>query len=412
MGFLSDYVFYNSGNECPESFHIWSGLSLISSVLSHKVKYNRDYFTVIPNIYVCLIGDAGSGKTTAMMIAKKILMHDFPNIPLSASVTSREDVAKFMGSDDGIRTFRKPSGEIFEYHPFCFYVSEFENLLSVDLIKMTAFLVDTFDGEHFSTSFKNSGKDSVPFPYTTMLSCAIPEWVMRTLKLQIFTGGLGRRMIMVVGKGKAPIAHPKPPPGGEEALKRAITHLHAIHDESFQGDFSMTPEADKWWVSWYEGKESPRIKKPDDPVLQQFYSTKHIQVMKVAMLLAMEDYKPRTVIQVEDFERAFAMLDLLEPRIKEFSAGVGRNELAVVSVQFMDMLNVLGGIVLEKRMRARFFNECRVVGKEFDLMVEHLCKTDQIVLTELQGKLLIFSPDRYEEHKKKRDATETTPPVV
>jgi hypothetical protein len=45
-------------------------------------------------------------------------------------------------------------------------------------------------------------------------------------------------------------------------------------------------------------------------------------------------------------------------------------------------------------------------------MVEHLCKTDHIVLTELQGKLLIFSPDRYEEHKKKRDAIETTPPVV
>src|SRR5258705_1790968 len=131
MGFLQDYCFYNSGNECPESFHLWSGLTLISSVLSHKVMYNRDYFRVIPNIYTCLIGDAGSGKSTAMHIAKKILMTYFPDIPLAASVTSREDVAKFMGSDEGIRTYRKPSGEIFEYHPFCFFNSEFENLLSV-----------------------------------------------------------------------------------------------------------------------------------------------------------------------------------------------------------------------------------------------------------------------------------------
>jgi len=420
MGFLSDYVFYNSGNECPESFHVWSGLTLLSSVLSHKVRYNRDYFKTIPNIYVCLVGDAGSGKTTAMHIAKKILMAHFPDIPLSASVTSREDVAKFMGSDEGIRTFRKPSGEIFEYHPFAFFVSELENLLSVDLVKMVAFLVDTYDGEHFSTSFKHTGKDVVPFPYTTMLGCAINEWVMRTLKIQIFVGGLGRRLVMVVDKGKPPIAHPKPPPGGEAALERAIAHLHVLKAESFQGDFSMTPEADKWWTSWYEGPTSPKIKKPDDPVLAQFYSSKHIQVIKVAMLLAMEDYNPRLVIGVDDFERAFAMLNLLEPRIREFSAGVGRNELAAVSVQFMDMLNALGGIVLEKRMRARFFNECRVVGKEFDLMLEHLCKTDQIIVTELSGKLLVFSPEKYEEHKQKRDVPvngasilqQTSPPVV
>jgi hypothetical protein len=135
----------------------------------------------------------------------------------------------------------------------------------------------------------------------------------------------------------------------------------------------------------------------------------------------MEDYNPRIVISVDDFERAFAMLNLLEPRIREFSAGVGRNELAAVSVQFMDMLRALGGVLPEKRMRARFFNECRVVGKEYDLMVEHLMKTDQIVIcTTLQGgcsKDVVFLPENYEEYKKKRDAPviapqQTEPPVV
>ena len=423
MGFLSDYCFYNSGNECPESFHIWSGMALLSSVLSHKVLYDRDYFRVIPNIYVCLIGDAGSGKTTAMHIAKKILMAHFLDIPLSASVTSREDVAKFMGSQEGIRTYKKPDGSIEEYHPFCFFVSELENLFSVDLVKMVAFLVDSYDGELFSTSFKNSGKDIVPFPYTTMLACAISEWVMRALKIQIFTGGMGRRLIMVVDKGKAPIAHPKPPPGGELALGRAVTHLKAIHEEGFMGYFSMDPSADKWWVNWYEGKESPKLKKPDDPVLSQFYTSKHIQVLKVAMLLAIEDYNPRLVLKVEDLERAFAMLNLLEPKIKEFSAGVGRNELAAISVQFLDMLNALGGYAAEKRMRARFWNECRVQGNEYNLMVEHLLKTDQIVVTSVkhQGidKEVVFLPKSYEEWKTKWANAQTqaqgdqpTPPVV
>src|SRR2546421_4508695 len=101
MSLIRDYCYYNSGNECPPSYHIWSCLAAYSTILSRRVWIDRGYFQVFPNLYVVLVGDAGSGKNTAKHIAtKKLIMDQFPDVPISASVTSREDVCKFMGSED------------------------------------------------------------------------------------------------------------------------------------------------------------------------------------------------------------------------------------------------------------------------------------------------------------------------
>src|SRR2546423_1551223 len=164
MGTIADYCWYNSGNECPKSYHIWSYLATFSAILSRRVWIERNYFQVYPNLYVVLVGDAGSGKNTAKHIAtKKLLIDQFPDVPISASVTSREDVAKFMGSEECLRSFRKADGSCQEYRPFHFSVNELANLLSVDFRKMVDFLVDLYDAEHFSTSFKHdSVNDKVP----------------------------------------------------------------------------------------------------------------------------------------------------------------------------------------------------------------------------------------------------------
>src|SRR6267378_5661198 len=118
MGLLADYTFYNSGNECPESYHIWSCLATFSAILSRRIYIDRGYFKIFPNLYVCLVGDAGSGKNTARGIAtNNLLIDNFPDIPISASITSREDICKFMGSEECLRTFRDEKEEIHEYRP-------------------------------------------------------------------------------------------------------------------------------------------------------------------------------------------------------------------------------------------------------------------------------------------------------
>ena len=229
MGFLSDYCHYNSGNECPREYHIWSALAAFSTILSRRVWIDHGYFKVFPNLYVILVGDAGSGKNTAKSIAvKKLIIDNFPDVPISASVTSREDICKFMGSEECLRTFRDNDGNITEYRPFFFAVNELANLLSVDFRKMVDFLVDLYDSEYFSTSFKHdSVKDKIPNPCATMLSCAVPDWFMRSLKMDLFTGGFGRRLSIVYENRTILKAHPSIPVDGDKLWDRILNHMYA-----------------------------------------------------------------------------------------------------------------------------------------------------------------------------------------
>jgi hypothetical protein len=400
MGYLADYHHYNRGNECPESFLTWSALTMLSTVISRKVWYSRDYFDVYPNIYVCLVGDPGSGKGFALSQVRTIIGKEHPTIPMSASVTSREDAGKFMGSVDGTRTFQDSAGTIHEYHPFFFPVSELENLLSVDLEKMTAFLVDIYDASFFSMSFKrDEKKDLIPNPCATMLANTNPKWIMSTLKMNLFEGGLGRRLILVTGERKAYIAEQKIPTGGLDAWVRVQAHLKDV--EKIIGGMPMNQEARAWWIKWYE---DPSWRKTDDPILRQFFSRLEIILLKMSMLFSLERYPPTLEIDLPSILAAWELLKRLEPGVKQLSLGVGRNEMAAVTVQFIDALRALGGVEMEKRLRAMFFRDCKMQGREFDGMLEHLTKTEQIVILGPgnfdPNKTVVMLPERYQTWKK------------
>lgn len=422
---LADYCFYNSGNECPPIYHIWSALAAVSTVLSRRVWIDRQYFKIFPNIYVVLVGNAGSGKGTARDCAVfELLLKHFPAIPISASVTSREDVSKYMASEDCLRTFRHPDGSIEEYRPFFFSVSELSNLLSVDMRKMVDFLVDLYDARSFSTSFKkDSVKDKVPNPCATMLACCVPDWFMRALRMDLFTGGLGRRLIIVYENRTILKAHPAVPQGGRDAWERVVAHVKSIAEAS--GEMRLSPEADRWWVNWYE---NPNRLKTDDPLLTQLLANEHVMVQKVAMLLAFCEIPSTMVIQPHHLEQALALLEALKPAVCKLSIGIGRNELATTALELISTLESMGGYTDESVIRKRFFRDCKVTGREYEGLMEHLMKTEQIVVSDLikpNGKVMraVFTPQRYREIQEEKaliaqqngvvqSSTSSSPPSV
>jgi len=347
-----------------------------------------------------LVGDAGSGKNTAKNIAvHKLIMEEFPDIPVSAAVTSREDVSKFMGSEENLKSFRYPDGSIEEYRPFFFAVNELANLLSVDFRKMVDFLVDLYDSMEFSTSFKHDTvKDKIKNPCATMLACGVPDWFMRSLKMDLFTGGFGRRLNIVYENRTILKAEPCIPAGGEEAWQRVVNHMKAARE--LVGEVRFSDATRKWWIKWYENDE--RLKS-DDLLLRQNLANKHVMLQKLAILLALDTMPFNMVVEVEHFEKANAMLELLETPIKKLSAGIGRNELAAVSVQVLETIRAMGGRANDRKLRAMFFRDCRVNGNEYNAMINHLSQTDQIFVENIMSngrvEMVFFLPDAYRHYK-------------
>lgn len=386
MNFLNDYLFYNEGNEADRQYHLWSALTLLSVVIGRRVYFresgNNTYKQLIfrPNIQVCLVGVQGNGKSFAKDGMRNILTSEFPHIPLSPSVDTIPALTKRCGQPEARRTFTTTTGEIIEYTPITLVINELKNYISRDPTGTVDFIVDCSDREDkYDVKTKNKGEDDIIAPYLTMLGCATTEYIVDQLRDKVLSGGLSRRVIFVnVIKERVPKKKNEIPPGGQEALARAIAHLHSL--EGISGEFKWASEADwDYAATWKVTQVLPR-----DPLMAGFARTMFTQALKISMLLALGEYEVKLLLTKQHFGKALLFLQEILPNMERLFLGAGRNVLSVPMQHIVDMIEQNGGMMPEKDVR-------RIAGKDlqpFELasVLEHLRTTDQVVMAKVKDK--------------------------
>lgn len=90
--FLTQYLRYVGDTEAPIFYHRWSAISAIGAYLGRQYSFTLGHSPLYTNMYVMLIGEPGSRKSTAIKIAKKIITAAGYNT-ISADKSSKE---KFM----------------------------------------------------------------------------------------------------------------------------------------------------------------------------------------------------------------------------------------------------------------------------------------------------------------------------
>lgn len=350
MPYLADYMHWSSGTECPEKYRIWAGISLLAHSLGMRFWYMHGRWAQYASLYTVLVGDAGSGKTTAKNFSSKIFKGEYPTQLVSASFQSYQDILDQMANTPEILWEETLSGgakKIHHYSPFYVISNELSSLLTTDKEGMVNFLVDIHDtGEVIDTGFKGQRKENpgrkqkVDFPYVSILACATPEWFVGNLKMELFKGGLGRRLILVYDEKTDAFPDPVNVSGGESAKERVVAHLHSI--DKLYGEIKRSPAAKEWWHDWYH-KQKKKNEKEMDPILKQFGETAHIAVIKIAMTLVMSEAPFTFTVEPAHFEFAAKLLEDLRPGIIRLTSGIGRNELAGVGAQLIDYLERTGG---------------------------------------------------------------------
>lgn len=345
MSFLTDYVLYNDGNECPRNFHVWSALLVIAATTGRRVYCRLGYFDVHPNLYVVLVGKQGTRKSSAKDIARDMFTEAHPDLPIGASVQSREDIVKFMASSDCLRAYADEAGNPIEYHPLTFFVNELKNFLSINPGAMIEFLTDIYDRRYFDASTIKHGLQKIENPCVNILACETPAWIIDKLKGNIISGGFARRVIYVYETNRGPrISFPKVTEEAAAARLRCIEHLRRI--PTIVGEFKWTPEARDFYDKWYQG-----LVPPDDEIMAGYYESKHIQLIKIAMGLALGEPDPKLLITVEFLKLGVVLLDDLEVNMPKLSVAAGRNELAVPQQRIMELLVQNGGYMREKQLK-------------------------------------------------------------
>lgn len=346
MGFLQDYLYYNEENECPRDYHLWSALVVLAAANGRRVYCNRGYQCLHTMLYVTLVGKQGTRKSTAKDIARDMFVDACPDIPVGAAVQSREDIVKFMSSEHCLRAMNI-NGEPVEYRPMVFFVNELKNWLSINPGAMIEFLTDIYDRKYFDASTIKHGMQKIVHPCVNILACETPEWIIDKLKAKIISGGFARRMIYVYITDEQQtkrIAFPKPTADMEAARQRCVAHLQKI--SSIAGEFKWSADGYKFFEDWYNN-----MGKPADEVMAGYYRSKHDQLIKVSMCLALAEDDPQLLLTKDLLETGLALLDSIEKNMPLLSVAAGRNELALPQQRILEVLRQNGGFMREKLLR-------------------------------------------------------------
>lgn len=384
-GFLVNYMQYMEGCETPPIYNRWAGLSTLASVVSRKVWINYGRFRVFPVMYIVLVGPSGGRKTTAMNVSKKFL-EELGTVHLSATATTKEKLVQRMAKEC-VKTFTDPTNQkLTEYTPITLCLTELSQFIGTNTqlaAHMIDFLVASYDEEHYKAETIGRGTDIIPNPCINILACTTPHHIATYLKADVISGGFARRNLFVYEQDDgAPQAWPEETTEQRNQKEACLWWLQKLDQEAV-GEFKWSEEARAFWTPWYNTSFETMRKMPDSPI-RGYFKSKHEQVLRVAILLALSE-SSKLVLERGHLEAALAVLEEAESRFNRVFMGLGRNELHTIAMQALAMIERIGGRIKEKQLHVALVREAPM--KDYMEIVKYL--------TDISGELVQVNEPGY-----------------
>lgn len=360
---LSDYLLYCTHTESPPKFHLWSGLSVISHLIGRRIWMDGSIFVVRPNMYIALVGDPGLKKSTAMKIAQRMLYAVDKSIFTAPDSITKEAITKIMGEK------AEPCGRNFiwfekkhEYRQLSVFADEFVNLLNAggNAPGMIELLTGMWDTDMYRDHTKNKGSFDVPAPYIPILGCLTTETVKKLMSEKVISTGMSRRIMFIIADRNGP-PQPLPfvSPEQQLAYDRCVGHAQQLNQVI--GDYQFSEDARPLWIKWYNTNyKRMEDRSGGDSALLNFLQTKPIYVTKVAMLLALCDYKEfkTRVLTPDHLNLAIQLVSEEENGASILFAGAGRNELAPITIEIEKLILDSPTGVARRDLLTRFLRDC------------------------------------------------------
>jgi len=377
--FIEDFMTYNGGTECHRNYLRWAAISAICAAAGPRYRLLNGTYFIYPIMYIMLVGAQGNRKTYAMSQVKQLIDEAFPDYPIGADITSRDDMIRFLASDVTERAY-KPSdsinGEMSTYHPLLLCISEFKDFTSYNPAMMINFIVNIYDyvDRLFKCSTIKRGAEDIQGPFLSIIACENTDWFLRRLKEGVVTGGFSRRFNVVYewNKPDKPVPRIILPSNHEEIHKRMVAHLANLHTNA--RTYSWTAEGQRAFDKWYTKNFHER---QDDSSIAGFMSTKDQQLLKLCIALDLAESQPRYKISEDLIVEALAWFQTIEPNLKKLYLSGGRNELAAEWVKLIDFIDANGGIVAEKELLRKLGKD--MSPRELQDSLKHLVDSEQLL---------------------------------
>lgn len=322
VNFLSVYQEATGTAETFPGYHKFAGLAVIAACLSYRVWLEIERFRPLyPNQYVLLIGEAASGKGTALSTVLGLLK------------PFREDIAIYEGSITAPMLADKLSGPP-HAHPeagfseMFFLSSELADSLGMQetasaFVKRLTMLY-TGDLDQFHHATRMHGDVQVEKAILTTLICSTMDWLCDNLQVSDVKGGFVSRCLVSICPSEWPpkrvfaTTYPDNWENLIERLRRRVAHLLSL-----RGKATLTTAARQEAEKWYLAK--PLILDGD---LRAAQARIKELTLKVSLLLAAAN-RVSLEIELEDVQEAISIVEAAkqsEQPLLEFISNVRKVE--------------------------------------------------------------------------------------
>lgn len=283
--FFSKFLEFTRGTEVPSFFYRWSAMAGLGAWLGRDVYIQFGAQRIYPNLYVLLMGEPGTKKSTAIKRMKKLLKEaGYENF--SAEKTSKEKFLLDLGDQDEAEgdadTFLNSGlfGED-EVREVFIAADEFNDFFGnniLDFVSMLGVLWD-FDGI-YENKIKNGQSVRIPFPTVSILGGTTATTFAHTFPQEVIGQGFFSRMIAV---------HAKPtgrritwPPEEKEEEKAELVEFLLKMKTCHTGRLYFTSEAEKLVDTIYQKWEQL-----DDVRFASYANRRLTQLLKVIIVVTL-----------------------------------------------------------------------------------------------------------------------------
>jgi Protein of unknown function (DUF3987) len=279
MKFIDDFVSYNREfTGCPELFLRWSALLALSAVAGYKHVHRRGNWDVRPNLWVLILGNSSSYKSTGLSSMRRLLYEACPGV-LASQEYSHEALIEDIATNPH-RVFLYDEAE-----------SYFKMLSQKYNAPMRSAMMSMYNGAPMQRKIK--GKDGTGETHTIDHSYIC--WGGASTPFQISThlngsttdllSGMFPRFVMVPYFGPESSIE-DPPPDDKRKRAALVDHLRKLAVMG-EREYAYTPAAlaaKSAWLARFNKRANSA-----DVLLSAFYrKMRDEHIHKVAMLSAFE----------------------------------------------------------------------------------------------------------------------------
>lgn len=367
-GWLKDYIYYTSGHEAPEDFHVWVGITIVGACIRRKAWFDNVFYNMYPNLYTILVSPPGIGKkTTAINIGVGLLRESDPDCRIISEKVTPEALAKTLSKatehakeSGGLKIEASAEGLLVAPELTVFLGREQYN---EGLILFLTRLYDCADVQEVETISR--GKEKLRNVCVSMLAATTPSEIHQAIGRSSKGSGFMSRL-NIIQKDASPRVVPfavKPDPAIKEML---LNGLRRIVLET-KGEFKFTPEGREWYIDYYKRHNQAKqaSKRSQDNLERQ-----PDQLIKIAMCLCACE-KTDMMLDADILQRSYNLLAIAAKNVGDTLRMVDASERGKLAQRVLFTMKEHGGII-QRAVLIKQVYKYGLSGRELDMIMETL----------------------------------------